>query len=147
MIFVSACLIGENYKYNGGNNLNNKVMDFLKDKEYMAICPEVSGGLSTPRDPSEIENGAGNKVLNGEAKVFSDKGEDVTVNFLKGAYNTLKLAEKYNPELIILKAKSPSCGKGKTYDGTFSKTIVVGNGVTSELLIKNGYKIITEDEL
>lgn len=147
MIFVSACLIGESCKYNGGNNLNNKVMDFLKDKEYIAICPEVSGGLSTPRDPSEIEDGAGNKVLDGKNKVYSDKGEDVTANFLKGAYNTLELAKKHNPELIILKAKSPSCGKGKTYDGTFSKTLIKGNGVTAELLIKNGYKIIIEDEL
>ena len=147
MVFVSACLTGENCKYNGGNNLNNKVVEFLKGKEYLVICPEVSGGLSTPRNPSEIEDGAGDKVLDGENKVYSDKGKDVTENFIKGAYNTLELAKKHNPELIILKAKSPSCGKGKTYDGKFSKTLVNGNGVTAELLVKNGYRVITEDEV
>lgn len=141
MIFVSACLMGDNCKYNGGNNYNSKVAEFLKDKEYIKICPEMSGGLSIPRNPAEIVNSHGGK------RVLSSDGRDVTENFIKGAENTLRLAEKYNPELIIFKAKSPSCGKGEVYDGTFSKTLTKGNGITAELLLRKGYKVITEKEI
>jgi len=139
MILVSACLMGDNCKYNGVNNYNSKVVEFLKDKEYIKICPEVFGGLSVPRAPSEIV------IKDGEKRVLSCKGKDVTQNFIKGAENVLRLAEKHKPELIILKAKSPSCGKNDIYDGTFSKTLIKGNGITAELLIKNGYKVITEN--
>lgn len=137
MILVSACLVGENCKYNGKNNKNDKVIEFLKDKEYIKICPEVLGGLETPRYPSEIQ---GDKVIN-------IKGEDVTEYFQKGAEETLKIAMDNNPSLIILKAKSPSCGCGEIYDGSFSEKLITGNGITCQLLYDNGYKIITEKEI
>ena len=137
MILVSACLAGENCKYNGENNKNEKVLDFLKDKEYIKICPEVMGGLSTPRVPSEIK---GDKVINKE-------GKDVTGYFKRGAIKALEIAKKTNPELIILKAKSPSCGFGKIYDGNFSNTLKDGNGITCQMLIDYGFKIITEKEI
>jgi len=137
MILVSACLVGDNCKYNGGNNENSKVLDFLSDKEYIKICPEVMGGMSTPRLPSEIR---GNKVIN-------NNGEDVTVFFLKGAEEALELADMYKPELIILKAKSPSCGLREIYDGSFSGILTDGDGITAGLLKKNGFKVITENEI
>ena len=137
MIFVSGCLVGENCKYNGENNENSRVLDFLKDKEYITICPECMGGLPTPRHPSEIK----------DDKVINCVGEDVTCFFKRGAEESLKLANSHKPELIILKSKSPSCGLGEIYDGTFSKTLIKGDGITCRLLIDNGYKVITEKEI
>ena len=137
MILVSACLIGENCKYSGGNNKNEKVLSYLKDKKYITICPEVMGGLDTPRPPAEI---IGNKVIN-------TNGDDVTEYFTKGAKMALELAKKHNPSLIILKAKSPSCGAGEIYDGSFSGALINGNGVTAGLLINEGFKVITEKDL
>lgn len=98
------------------------------------ICPEVWGGLTTPRDPSEVLGD----------KVFSNKGKDVTENFKRGAEETLKLAKKFGIKKALLKAKSPSCGSGKIYDGTFSRTIVDGYGITAKLLKENGIEIISE---
>ena len=137
MIFVSACLVGENCKYNGKNNENSCVLSFLKDKEYIKICPEVMGGLPTPRPPSEIKGD----------KVFNIKGENVTKNFISGGEYALEIAKNKKPELIILKAKSPSCGLGQVYDGSFSATLKEGNGIACQMLIDNGFKIITENEI
>ena len=137
MILVSACLVGENCKYNGDNNKNEKVLEFLKDKEYIKICPEVMGGLPTPRPPSEIKGD----------KVFNIKGENVTNNFISGGKYALEIAKNKKPELIILKAKSPSCGLGQVYDGSFSATLKEGNGIACQMLIDNGFKIITENEI
>ena len=137
MILVSACLVGENCKYNGDNNKNEKVLEFLKDKEYIKICPEVMGGLPTPRPPSEIKGD----------KVFNIKGENVTKNFILGGKYALEIAKNKKPELIILKAKSPSCGLGQVYDGSFSATLKEGNGIACQMLIDNGFKIITENEI
>ena len=109
MILVSACLLGKNCKYNGGNNFCPAVIEFLKDKEYKEICPECMGGLSTPRAPSEIKDG----------KVFSKTGTDVTKEFIKGAEESLKLAKEYGVSMAILKQGSPSCGYGRIYDGSF----------------------------
>lgn len=133
-ILVSACLVGVNCKYDGTNNDNEKVIEYLKDKEMILICPEVWGGLTTPRDPSEVLG----------SKVISNKGKDVTENFQRGAEETLKLAKKFGIKKALLKAKSPSCGSGKIYDGTFSKTIIDGYGVTAKLLKDNGIEIISE---
>lgn len=135
-ILVSACLLGVNCKYNGENNYNEKVLNYLKDKEVIPICPEIMGGLPTPRIPSEIRN----------QKVFNEKGEDLTLNFIKGAEETLKLAKLFNVKKALLKAKSPSCGYKKIYDGTFSNTLIDGNGITAELLKNNGIDIITEKD-
>ena len=115
-IIVSSCLLGCNCKYNGGNNYNNSLCEFLKNNnlEAVGICPEVFGGLPTPRTPSEIRNG----------KVFFETGLDVTKEFTLGAVKSLDIAIKNNCKFAILKAKSPSCGCGEIYDGTFTNTII-----------------------
>lgn len=137
MILVSACLMGENCKYSGGNNRNEDVISFLKGKEYLCICPEEFGGLQTPRPPAEI---IGDRVLDKE-------GKDVTKAFYLGAEKTLALALEHHAECCILKANSPSCGCGTIYDGTFSGKKVKGNGITADLLLKHGFKVISEKKL
>ncbi len=136
-ILVSACLLGINCKYNGNNNLNEKVLDYIKDKEVIPVCPEIMGGLSTPRPPSEI---IGNKV-------FNNQNQDVTKEYEKGAEETLKLAKLFNVKKALLKAKSPSCGKDKIYDGTFNGILVPGMGKTVQLLKENGIEVISEIDL
>ena len=136
-ILVSACLLGTNCKYNGSNNKNDKVLEYIKDKEVIPICPEIMGGLSTPRTPSELVN---NKVL-------TKDGIDVTNNYIKGAEEVLYLAKLFNIKKALLKSKSPSCGKGKIYDGTFNNNLIDGNGITTKLLIDNGINVINELEL
>ena len=126
-ILVSACLLGINCKYDGTNNLNEKVLDYIKDKEVIPICPEILGGLSTPRPPSEIIS---DKVVNNEQK-------DVTKEYRKGAEESLKLAKLFKVKKALLKAKSPSCGCGKIYDGTFTKTLIDGDGITTQLFKEN----------
>ena len=141
MILVSACLAGVNCKYDGGNNYNEKIMELVKKGEAILVCPEQLGGLSTPRTPSEIVN------KNGKRYVFMKDGTDVTENYENGANEVLKLAKALNINKAILKAKSPSCGCGVIYDGTFTKNKIPGNGITTELLIDNGIEVITEEDL
>lgn len=136
-ILVSACLLGNNCKYDGTNNKNERVLEYIKDKEVIPICPEIYGGLSTPRVPAE-------RV--GE-KVMTQDGHDVTKEFLKGAEETLYISKLLNIKKALLKAKSPSCGNGIIYDGTFSHKKINGYGVTAELLRKNGIEVITEENL
>ncbi|URZ00133.1 2-thiouracil desulfurase family protein [Clostridium felsineum] len=143
-IIVSACLLGVNCKYSGENNFSDKVKEICKEKKVIPVCPEQLGGMSTPRNPAEIINGTGKEVLEKNAKVIDNKGRDVTAYFIKGAEETFKIAKLFNCKKAILKAKSPSCGVGEIYNGTFSKTLVKGNGVTAEILKKNGIEIITE---
>jgi len=146
MILVSACLCGKNTKYNGGNNKNNKLMELLKKKEVKLVCPEQLGGLKTPRLQCEIYKGDGGTVLDGIAKVIDIEGKDCTEEFLKGAFKTLEIARNFEIEKAILKSKSPSCGLGLIYDGNFSGKFVEGNGVTAELLQRNGISVLTEEE-
>ncbi len=142
MYIVSACLLGQNCKYNGGNNLNEKVIEKLKGHSYIALCPEEEGGAPTPRPPAEIREG----------RVYNVEGRDLTDELQRGAEKSLARAEDEarksgeRLELAILKAKSPSCGCGQIYDGTFSHKVVQGNGVFAELLLKNGIKVISEEE-
>ncbi|MDY5212892.1 DUF523 domain-containing protein [Intestinibacter sp.] len=150
MIIVSACLLGENCKYSGGNNKAENVIKYLEGKEYILVCPEQLGKLSTPRDPSEIiteGNKDGNDVLDKNIKVLSNKGVDVTANFIKGAEETLKIAKEHNVKKAILKAGSPSCGYKKIYDGTFSGNKVQGMGVTAAILNKENIELLDEDDI
>lgn len=135
-LLVSACLLGINCKYNGKNNQNNKILELLKNYDLIPICPETLGGLPTPRIPSEIQND----------KVITKDGRDVTKEYQKGAKEALKIAKLYDCKIAILKEKSPSCGCGKIYDGTFSKTLVDGDGMTARLLKENNIKIIGESD-
>ena len=137
MILVSACLLGENCKYNGGNNKNEAVLEYLEGKEYIAVCPEVFGGLETPRAPSEIS---------GE-KVISKDGADVTKEFLCGAEITVGLAEKYAVAEAILKESSPSCGSSTIYDGTHNGNKIKGMGITAKMLIEMGISVKSEKDI
>lgn len=136
-IMVSACLLGENCKYNGGNNRNEKVLEYIKGHEVIPVCPEVMGGLNTPRVPSEIVNGV----------VTNREGVVVDTEFRKGAQIAFDIAVREKIDMAILKAKSPSCGTKQIYDGTFSKTLVDGQGVFAEMLQKAGIPFIDEEEL
>ena len=133
-IMVSACLLGDNVKYNGGNNKNDELIKFLEDYEIVRICPEVLGDLVAPRSPSEIIND----------KVMSKDGFNVTYNFNKGARKTLEIAKRHNIKLAILKKNSPSCGSGTIYDGTFTHEVTKGEGITAKLLKENGIIILNE---
>ncbi len=136
-IVVSACLLGCNCKYNGGNNYCEK-LDKLKEKyNIIDICPEVLGGLPIPRVPSEI---VGDKVVNKE-------GFDVTTNYNIGALLALEKALSNKCEIAILKAKSPSCGCGKIYDGTFTSNLIDGDGITTRLFKEHNIKVYTEEEI
>mgnify|MGYP000482533380 FL=1 len=150
MIIVSACLLGENCKYSGGNNKSENVIKYLEDKEYILVCPEQLGGLSTPRNPSEIityGNKDGNDVLSGCTKVLSNKGIDVTKNFIQGAEETLKIAKEHNAKTAILKAGSPSCGYKKIYYGSFLVNKIQGMGVTAAILKKENISLLDEDDI
>lgn len=146
MILVSACLIGVNCKYNGGNNFNNEILQRFKEVGIIPVCPEQLGGLSTPRTPAEIYNGDGKDVLEGVASVITKDGKDVTEEFIKGARETLRIAQSQGVTNAILKARSPSCGKGKIYDGAFSGTLKQGDGVTTALLKIKGINVFSEND-
>lgn len=141
MILVSACLLGINCKYNGKNNYNDKVIEFIKNKKFIPVCPEQLGGLETPRKPSEII------LKNNKKYVYNIENKDVTREFKKGALETLYIAKKFKCQLAILKANSPSCGCGKIYDGSFSSKLVNGNGITAQLLIDNKIKVVSEEDI
>ena len=142
-ILVSACLLGVNCRYDGGNSRDENAINRLKADELIPVCPEEAGGLSTPRPPVEIVGGDGNDVLNGKAKVMTVDGEDKTEEFLKGARHALELAQSQGATCVIFKAKSPSCGCGTIYDGSFSGTLISGDGVTTALLKRHGIEVIT----
>ena len=135
-VIVSACLLGLKVRYDALSKENKELISLMNEFEFVPVCPEVFGGLPTPRFPSEI---------NGE-KVINKEGVDVTSNYLRGAEETLRLCRLYECDTVVLKSKSPSCGKGLIYDGTFTGNLVNGNGVTTDLLLKNGIKVYTEDE-
>ena len=147
MIIVSACLCGINCKYNGGNNLDARVLKLMQEGKAIPVCPEQLGGQQTPRAPHEIVKGNGCDVLMGKARVLGSEEDDVTFEFIKGAYETLKIAEAVSASIAILKARSPSCGVSQIYDGTFSGTKRPGNGVTAQLLLSSGIKVYTEENL
>ncbi len=134
-IMVSACLLGDNVRYDGNNNFNQELIDFLKDHEVVKVCPEVLGGLSTPRVPAEILN---DKVINYE-------GTDVTKEFQEGAMKTLEIAKENDIQVAILKRNSPSCGANTIYDGTFTHCVTKGDGIAAKLLKDNGVTILNEN--
>lgn len=135
VIAVSACLLGLDTKYDGQNNYNPKIEELIKNKTVLPICPEVFGGLSIPRDPSEERD---------DGKIYSCKGVDVTDNFKTGALNTINFLETYNCKTVILKNGSPSCGN-YSYDGTFTHKRIDRMGLTARLLKEKGYELIYID--
>ena len=123
-----------------------KIIDLVKQGKAILVCPEQLGGLKTPRIPQEIQGGTGEDVLDGKCKVINKNGEDVTQQFIKGAKETLKIAKLAGAKKFIAKSKSPSCGCGTTYDGTFSGTLIKGDGVTAAFLKRKGINVVTEKE-
>lgn len=144
-IIVSGCLLGNNCKYNGGNNYNENVVKFLENKDYIVICPEEMGKLTIPRVPSEIQySKTADEVLKNEAKVLSKNGDDVTKYFIDGANKALEIAKRNNCKLAILRDGSPSCGSNYIYDGNFEGKKIDGKGVCARLLENNGIEVISE---
>ena len=144
MIVMSACLAGRPVRYDGcscENEISNAIIE--RNDCIVYICPELLGGLSIPRCPCEIFGGNAVDVINGHASVINNKGEIRTEEFLKGAYLTLNIIKGLKPEVVYLKSKSPSCGLGKIYDGTFTGNLIQGNGITAQLLIDNGINVIS----
>ena len=136
-ILVSACLLGQNCKYNGGNNYSEKVIEYVKGHEVIPVCPEVAGELSTPRIPCEIVNGV----------VTNKNGESMDKEFRSGAELCLKKAMEENADLAILQSRSPSCGVKQIYDGSFSGKLVDGKGVFAKLLEENDVKVLDSEEI
>ena len=134
---VSACLLGENCKYNGKNNYSERVAKYVEGHKVIPVCPEVLGGLPTPRDPSEIVDGV----------VTNCKGVNVDRQFRNGAEKALQIAKDHRADLVILQSRSPSCGVGKIYDGTFTGKLIPGQGVFAELLQKNGFRVMDCEEI
>jgi uncharacterized protein YbbK (DUF523 family) len=145
-ILLSACLAGVNCVYDGTNKFHPVFAKMFKNKEAILVCPEVLGKLKIPHEPSEMIGGDGFSVLAGKASVRSKTGLDVTENFVKGAKVVLVKSRKYNIKKAILKSKSPSCGCGFIFDGTFSKKLVAGFGVTAALLKQNGVIVVSDVE-
>ena len=138
MILVSACLAGETCRYDGKSNLVPAVRALVETGRAVAVCPEADGGLPIPRAPSEIQpNG----------RVMNDQGFDVTAEYERGAALALAAFQANDCSCAILKARSPSCGKGTIYDGTFSHVRIPGNGITAALLLANRIPVFTEEEI
>jgi len=148
-ILVSACLLGEKVRYDGLVVPVSKMMtDILRSTVVMIpFCPEVAGRLPVPRNPAEISGKDGFDVLDGKATIKNINGEDVTLFYLNGAAIALETAIKNNIRMAFLKEKSPSCGNSLIYDGTFTKTLKSGKGVTAALFERNGIHVFNEKEI
>ena len=136
-ILVSACLLGENCKYNGKNNYSERVVKYLEGHEVIPVCPEVLGGLTTPRDPSELVDGV----------VINYKGVNVDRQFWEGAKEALRIAKENGIDLAILQSRSPSCGVKQIYDGSFTGKLIPGQGVFAQLLEKNSFRVMDCEEI
>ena len=155
-ILISACLLGEAVRYDGKSLLceHPLIQLWLQEGRLVAVCPEVSGGLTTPRPPAEIIvhtepsplNG-GQAVLTGAASVQTQGGEDVSAAFMNGAQDALKLCQQQRISLALLSARSPSCGNEHIYNGQFNKTLISGMGVTATLLTQAGIKVFNQFQI
>ncbi|MBS2032470.1 MAG: DUF523 domain-containing protein [Deltaproteobacteria bacterium] len=148
-ILVSACLLGERVRYDGRDAApaTDVLARWVREGRVVSICPEVAGGLPVPRPAAEIQGGSGVDVLAGKATVARKDGSDVSAQFLSGAQAALDVAQANGVRMAILKARSPSCGKGEIHDGTFSKVRKPGDGVTAALLAQHGIAVFTDEEL
>ncbi|MGE5473856.1 MAG: DUF523 domain-containing protein [Ignavibacteriales bacterium] len=142
MYIVSACLAGINCRYDGKNSYNEKIDSLIKSGKAIPVCPEVLAGLGIPRERTEIKANQSGKTC-----VLSFSGKNLTKEFEYGAEKTLEIAKLIGADKAIMKSKSPSCGFGKIYDGTFSGTLIDGNGITCELLKNNGITVYTENDI
>lgn len=139
MYIVSACLAGVNCRYNGSNTGHEEIKRLVEEGKAIPLCPEVMAGLPTPRKCSEMV------TIDGEGRVLTEDGEDITVAFQEGARKTWEIARLLDVTKAILQTRSPSCGYGRIYDGTFTGQLVKGKGITASLLEEKGIRIYTED--
>ncbi len=144
-VLVSACLAGRRCRFDGSSDPDDEVASLVAEGRAVLVCPEVDGGLGTPRPAAEIQGGDGHDVLAGRARVVTKEGKDVTAQYMKGAERALDAARQAGATNAILKARSPSCGCGAIYDGTFTRTRRPGDGVTAALLRAHGVEVVTED--
>ncbi len=147
---MSACLLGQKVRYDGSDCLQNHplLQQWFNEGNIVTICPEMAGGLPTPRPPAEIQNKkSGVDVLKKIALVKTNDNQDVTDFYLQGAQKALELVKKHHIRVAILKARSPSCGSGMIYDGTFSHTLMQGEGVTAALLMQHGVQVFDEHHI
>lgn len=136
-VLVSSCLIGKNCKYNGVNNLSEKLIEFLKGKEVIDVCPEMLAGFGCPRQPVEILNG----------RAVDKNGADIDEKFRACVELAMQIVKDKNVDLAILQSRSPTCGVNQRYDGTFSKKLIKERGLFAQALINNGYKVIDVEDL
>lgn len=134
---VSACLLGDNVKYNGGNNRHEKVLEYIKGHEVVPVCPEMLGGLPVPRAPGEIQDGI----------VRNEDGTSVDYEYRTGAAKALEIAESERIDMAILQSRSPSCGVNQIYDGSFTGRKIKGMGVFARLLSEKGYKVVDAEDI
>lgn len=147
-LLVSRCLLSHKVRYDGGaHGPYNLLQRWLDEGRIVALCPEVAGGLPTPRPPAEIPGGQGGDVLDGRLPVLNDDGADVTAAFVAGAEIALRLVTQHGLRVAVLKARSPSCGNTHTYDGSFGSHLVEGEGVTAALLKRHGVRVFNETQL
>lgn len=146
-ILVSACLIGQKVRYDGAANesAHPVLLRWLEEERVVPLCPECAGGLPVPRPPAEIVGGVGLDVVLGQAEVRT-RDADVSEYFLKGAQSALARCQELGITVALLKARSPSCGSSQIYDGSFSRTLKEGEGVTTALLRHHGIKVFSEEE-
>jgi len=137
MKIVSACLAGMGVRFDGKNKANEKIIALVKEGKAIPVCPEQLAGLPTPRQPMELKNG----------RALTKDGKDLTEQLERGAEQILKIANLVNATEAIFKSKSPSCGKGQIYDGSFSGKLVKGNGVVTDFLERNGLRVLIEEDL
>ena len=147
-IIISKCLLGIPCRFDGKaiKQNNSDILINLPNKGAIPVCPEEMGGLPTPRPPAEIQGEDGMDVINGNINVETIGKEDVSTAYVKGAMETLQLARDNEIELAILKSRSPACGCGQIYDGTFNGKLKKGDGVTTALLKSAGYRVITDED-
>ena len=143
-ILISACLLGKNCRYNGGHSQLTELEEI--DVEWIPVCPEELGGLGTPRPSAEMQENA-ETILNGKGKIITNKGKNVTSEFIQGAEKSLQLGLGAEVKIAVLKSKSPSCGIGKIYDGSFTKSLKTGNGIFAHLCHENDIACISSDNI
>lgn len=146
-MLVSACLAGRACRFDGSANPDDEVARLVAEGRAVLVCPEVDGGLGTPRPAAEIVGGDGADVLAGEARVLTREGTDVTDAYVAGARRALDAAREADARAAILKTRSPSCGKGDIYDGSFSRSLRGGDGVTAALLTAHGIDVVTDEQI
>lgn len=145
-VLVSACLAGRACAYDGSHRAHPEIIELLREGRAVLVCPEEEGGLPTPRPAAEIDGGDGAAVLDGSARVLTKEGADVTDVYLAGARVAVERAAEAGCEAAVLKARSPACGCGAVYDGTFSRSLTGGDGVTAAALRRAGLELWTEED-